>query len=107
MIDNVLFDLDGTLADTALDLTNALNATRLLHDLPELPLEVIRPSISLGGNAMIKLAFNLAEEDPDFENIRTQFLDYYLENIARETHLFDGMEEVLQTLENENRIWGI
>ncbi len=107
MIDNVLFDLDGTLADTALDLANALNAIRLTHNLPELPLEIIRPSVSLGGNAMIKLAFDLEEGDPGFDDIRNQFLNHYLENIAQETQLFDGMEEVLLSLEKDNKTWGI
>ncbi len=107
MIDSILFDLDGTLADTAPDLVNALNAIRLTHNLPELPLEIIRPSVSLGGNAMIKLAFDLEEGDSDFDKIRYQFLNHYLENIAQETQLFDGMEELLLSLENDNKTWGI
>ncbi|MCZ6802775.1 MAG: HAD-IA family hydrolase [Proteobacteria bacterium] len=107
MIDSILFDLDGTLADTAPDLANALNAIRLTHNLPELPLEIIRPSVSPGGNAMIKLAFDLEEGDPGFDNIRDQFLNHYLKNIAQETRLFDGMEELLLSLESENKTWGI
>ena len=107
MIDCVLFDLDGTLADTADDLTNALNAIRLKHDLPELCREIIRPTVSLGGNAMIKLAFDLQEGDTGFEKIRDEFLNHYRANIAQETRLFDGMEELLRTLENENKPWGI
>jgi N-acetyl-D-muramate 6-phosphate phosphatase len=107
MIDNVLFDLDGTLADTAPDLANALNAIRLKHDLDKLPLELISPTVSLGGNAMIKLAFDLEEGEPGFDEIREQFLNHYLENIAAETRLFDGMEKVLDSLENNNKTWGI
>jgi N-acetyl-D-muramate 6-phosphate phosphatase len=107
MIDNVLFDLDGTLADTAPDLANALNAIRLKHNLEKLPLEVISPTVSLGGNAMIKLAFNLEEGDSGFDEIREQFLNYYLEHIAEETRLYKGMEELLTTLENNNKKWGI
>jgi N-acetyl-D-muramate 6-phosphate phosphatase len=107
MIDNILFDLDGTLADTALDLANALNAIRLKHNLPKLPSKLIRPSVSLGGNAMIKLAFDLEEGEPGFDDIRDQFLNHYLENIAQETQLFEGMEEVLLSLENDNKTWGI
>lgn len=107
MINTVLFDLDGTLADTALDLANALNEIRMMHDLPKLPLETIRPTVSLGGNAMIKLAFDLEEGDSGFDDIRSQFLNHYLENIANETELFDGMEEVLTSLENNNKPWGI
>ncbi len=107
MIDNVLFDLDGTLADTAPDLANALNAIRQKHNLEKLPLEVISPAVSLGGNAMIKLAFDLEESDSGFEDIREQFLNYYLEHIAEETKLYDGMAELLTLLENNNKTWGI
>jgi len=107
MINNVLFDLDGTLADTAPDLANALNAIRLKHGLEKLPLEVISPTVSLGGNAMIKLAFNLEEGDSGFEERRDEFLNYYLQHIAEETRLYDGMEELLKSLESNNKTWGI
>lgn len=107
MINNVLFDLDGTLADTAIDLANALNEIRVRHNMPKLPIETIRPTVSLGGNAMIKLAFDLEEGDAGFDEIRDQFLNHYLENIAQETRLFDGMGELLSSLENENKTWGV
>jgi len=107
MIETVLFDLDGTLADTAPDLANALNAIRLKHGLEKLPLKKISPTVSLGGNAMIKLAFDLEEGDSGFDDIREQFLNHYLENIAIETRLYAGIEEVLNSLENNNKIWGI
>ena len=107
MIEHILFDLDGTLADTADDLANALNAIRLKHGLTTLPNEVIRPTVSLGGNAMIKLAFDLEEGDTGFELIRDEFLNYYRANIAQETCLFEGMEELLNSLESENKPWGI
>ena len=107
MIDTILFDLDGTLADTAPDLAGALNAIRVKQGLTELPLETISPTVSLGGNAMIKLAFGLEESDDGFEEIREQFLNYYLDHIADETRLYEGMQELLTTLENNNKIWGI
>jgi len=107
MIEHILFDLDGTLADTADDLANALNAIRLKYELTTLSKEVIRPTVSLGGNAMIKLAFDLEEGDSGFESIRDEFLNYYRNNIAQETRLFDGMEELLLSLENEKKPWGI
>ena len=107
MINTILFDLDGTLADTALDLANALNEIRLKNELPKLPIETIRPTVSLGGNAMIKLAFDLEEGDLGFTEIRNQFLNHYLENIANETKLFDGMENVLLEIEDNNQTWGI
>ena len=107
MIKTVLFDLDGTLADTAIDLANALNAIRVLHNMSALPLKTIRPTVSLGGNAMIKLAFGLEENDVGFTEIRDQFLNHYRENIAAETVLFSGMEQVLNSLEENNIKWGI
>ena len=107
MIKNVLFDLDGTLADTAIDLANALNAVRQTHSMSALPFQTIRPTVSLGGNAMIKLAFGLEERDEGFSNIRDEFLNYYRENIATESKLFDGMEDVLSSLEKNNIAWGI
>ena len=107
MINTILFDLDGTLADTAPDLANALNAIRIENKLPPLAKTIIRPSVSLGGNAMIKLAFNLEQGDKGFEDIRDRFLNHYLKNIADETRLFDGMEAVLNTIEAQNKKWGI
>ena len=107
MIKNILFDLDGTLANTALDLANALNAVRLSYELPELPINVIRPTVSLGANAMIKLGFGFEEGHPEFEKIHRKFLHHYSKNIAQETHLYEGMEEVLKRFERTNKTWGI
>ena len=107
MIKTVLFDLDGTLADTALDLANALNEIRTRNNLAALPLETIRPSVSLGGNAMIKLAFDLDEGDTGFDEKREDFLSHYANNVANETKLFDGIEEVLNFIEQNGNAWGI
>ncbi len=107
MIKHVLFDLDGTLADTAPDLAYALNAVRQAHGMAPLPLDSIRPVISLGGPAMIKLAFDLKEEDEGFATIRDEFLNIYRENIAIDSALFDGMETVLNLLDKGNISWGI
>lgn len=107
MIKCILFDLDGTLADTAIDLANALNTTRSRHGLPGLPLETIRPTVSLGGNAMLKLALGIEESERGFDAIRDQFLQDYRENIANETRLFAGMDQVLVSIESANKIWGI
>ena len=70
MISSVFFDLDGTLADTAPDLAAALNQVRHEQGKSALPLESIRPSVSLGGNAMVKLAFSIEEDDPEFDGLR-------------------------------------
>ena len=107
MIESILFDLDGTLADTAPDLAGALNAVRLSRNLPELPNKVIRPAVSLGAGAMIKVGFDIEEGHSDFEEIRENFLRIYSENIANKTKLFDGIEVVLSELENTKKTWGI
>ena len=107
MIKNVLFDLDGTLADTAPDLANALNAVRLWRKLPKIPIDVIRPTISLGANVMIKLGFNLEIGEPGFDEIKEKFLDFYSANIAIETKLFEGMDAVLEKFDNNKKAWGI
>ena len=107
MIKNILFDLDGTLVDTALDLTNALNAVRLSYKLPELPIDTIRPTVSLGASMMIKVGFDVEVGDPEFDEIRKKFLKIYSENIAEETKLFEGMDAVLEKLDNNKKVWGI
>ncbi len=107
MIEGVLFDLDGTLADTAPDLAYALNQTLLANHKPVLPFENIRPVVSHGGIAMIRLAFNIGPEDEDYLEIREQFLQTYLQNIATHTRLFAGMEGLLTELEARNIPWGV
>ena len=103
----VLFDLDGTLVDTAPDLAYALNRTLINHGRQALPFETIRPSVSLGGVAMVKLGFNLDETDPGFTPLRNEFLAIYRDNLSRHSRLFPGMERVLVRLEEMNVSWGI
>jgi phosphoglycolate phosphatase len=106
-IQAVLFDLDGTLADTAHDLAAALNATLKHFDYPELAFEQIRPAVSHGGIALIQLGFQQTPETEGFEEKRRFLLDYYQNNICRHTRLFDGMDSVLSELESRQIPWGI
>lgn len=103
----VLFDLDGTFADTAPDMAYALNLTLELHGRAPLPLEIIRPHVSHGGVALIRLGFELEPEHPEFPGLRQQFLDFYQSNLTRGTRLFPGMEELIGQLEAREIAWGI
>ena len=102
-----LFDLDGTLVDTAPDLADALNGTRADHGLPPLSFEAFRPTVSLGGAAMIRAGFGVAEADADFIPLRDEFLARYRDGLARRSRLFPGMERVLSRLEENGVPWGI
>ncbi|MCK5386072.1 MAG: HAD-IA family hydrolase [Gammaproteobacteria bacterium] len=104
-IKTVLFDLDGTLADTAPDLANALNHVLKIHNCDLLPYETIRPIVSHGGMALIKLGFG--KEHPEFDTLYQELLQHYQNNIANETVLFPGMNELLLELENKNINWGV
>ncbi len=103
----LLFDLDGTLADTAADLALALNATLAHYGKATLPFERIRPVVSHGGIALIRLGFDMNPEAEGFEQRRQYLLDFYLQNICRETRLFPGMDTVLEVLCEKNIPWGI
>ena len=107
MISSIFFDLDGTLADTAPDLATALNQILQERGKSVLPLETIRPSVSLGGNAMIKLAFAIEEDDPEFTDLRQRFLEIYHERLHQDTHVFPGIGKALDYIEANNMIWGV
>lgn len=103
----VLFDLDGTLIDTAPDMTASLNHLLNEEGLAPLSLEVIRPHVSRGGLAMTRLAFEKHRAEDEIEALRLRFLDYYLHNIATHSRLFDGFSPVLSQLENKGIVWGV
>jgi len=103
----VLFDLDGTFADTAPDMAYALNRLLERRERPPLPFEHIRPQVSHGGRAMIGIGFGLGPEDAEFDTLRQEFLDIYADNLVRETTLFPGMSDLLDYFETEDIPWGI
>ena len=103
----VLFDLDGTLADTGPDLAFALNETLRHFGHKPLDYELIRPVVSHGGIALIKLGFGIEPDSDGFEERRQYLLKIYADNLLRETRLFPGMDEVLTTLESDDTPWGI
>jgi len=104
-IKTVLFDLDGTLADTAPDLAGALNHVLKAHNYDPLPYETIRPYVSHGGVALTTLGFG--KEHPEFDNLYKELLAHYESNIANETSLFEGMNDLLSNLEENNLNWGV
>ena len=107
MIDCVLFDLDGTLADTAPDLAAALNKMRSERGLPTLPLEPLRRMASSGARGLVGVGFGLKPGDPDYEAHRIEFLDNYERALNVHTRLFEGIEQLLDSLEAMPRKWGV
>lgn len=103
----VLFDLDGTLADTAPDLAFALNAVLQEQDRAPLPFETIRPVVSHGGTALIRLGFGIEPGTAAFESLRLRLLDIYREHLAQHTRLFPGIEELLGAIEQRGMNWGV
>ena len=106
-IRTVLFDLDGTLLDTAPDLAEALNAVLVENNRTPLPNEAIRPVVSHGGIALIELGFELEQSDPAFDPLRQRLLEIYRENISRLTRPFPGITELLEKLEKRGLGWGV
>ncbi len=107
IVKGVLFDLDGTFADTAPDLAAALNHVRATRSLPPLPLELLRPQASHGSAGLLKTGMNITPEHPEFEALRDIFLDHYTAHICANTRLFEGMPELISTLEQRGIVWGI
>jgi phosphoglycolate phosphatase len=103
----VLFDLDGTFADTAPDLARALNRVRAERGLAPLPPEVARPHTSSGARGLLKAGFGITPEDADYGALREKFLDFYEEELCVDTRLFDGIPDVLVKIRAWKLPWGI
>ncbi len=103
----ILFDFDGTLADTAADLARPLNRLRTARGLPELPLESLRPFASAGARGLIEAGLGILPDHPEFKSLREAFLNQYAEEICVDTRLFPGMNELLASIEARGLRWGI
>jgi 2-phosphoglycolate phosphatase len=103
----VLFDLDGTLADTAPDMARTVNLMRERRGLATVPPERVRPFVSQGARGMIAAAFGVAGDHPEFQAMREEFLALYADNLCIDTRLFPGMEELLGSLESRGIAWGV
>jgi phosphoglycolate phosphatase len=103
----VLFDLDGTLADTAPDLAATANAMRAARGLPALPLPILRPLASHGARGLLGRALGAGVEHPDYEGLRQEFFSRYEAALCVHTRLFDGIDALLDALDAGGRRWGI
>ncbi|MFM8330632.1 MAG: HAD-IA family hydrolase [Candidatus Methylumidiphilus sp.] len=103
----VLFDLDGTLLDTAPDLAVACNTASAEFGLRPQPLEALRPSVTYGASAMLLQVLAADPQDVDFDSLLQRMLCLYEENIAVQTRFFEGMDIVLDELEARGLRWGI
>ncbi len=107
MIKAVLFDLDGTLADTARDLGAALNRLLAEENLPPQPYEAVRPIASHGARGLVSLGFGIDKSHPRFEEYRLRFLEQYDHDFSSHTTLFDGINELIVALQARGLQWGI
>ena len=103
----VLFDLDGTLVDSAPDLAGTGNEMRLQRGLPALPYEQLRPMVGSGARGMVGAALRVTPDDPDFAALRDEFLARYEARLTRETRIFDAVLPVLAALDSASIRWGI
>ena len=106
-IKTVLFDLHGTLADTAPDLAYALNHVLKNNNGSPLPYDKILPWVSHGAKVIVQKGFKLNPDHPDIEPLQQQFLEFYRKNVATHTTLFQGMDTVLDWIESRDLKWGI
>ena len=103
----VLFDLDGTLIDSAPDLAAAANAMRVARSLEPLPLAALRPMVGAGARGMLGTAFGIQPGDERFDELRREFLDRYEVALLNQTAVFAAMSPVLDRLDADGRRWGI
>jgi 2-phosphoglycolate phosphatase len=107
MFEAVLFDLDGTLADTAPDLGGAANSLLIEEGLARQPLASLRPWTSQGVRGLLWAAFGIDASHPEYDRLSRRFLEIYSGRLCDETRLFEGIPELLDHLEELGLAWGI
>lgn len=107
MILGLLFDLDGTLADTAPDLAHVVNILRNQYGRQPVPLELLRPHASQGARGLLEAGFGVHPGDPFFDELREEFLELYQTHLCVNTRLFDGIPELLDDVDQQGIPWGI
>jgi phosphoglycolate phosphatase len=103
----VLFDLDGTLIDSAPDLAAAADTMRLARGLSPLPIAQYRPMAGAGARGMLGVAFGMTPEHPDFTTLREEFFCNYERCMTQRTQIFDGIPELLRSLASHGLLWGV
>lgn len=103
----VLFDLDGTFADTAPDMTAALNRLLARHGRSSLTLAQARPLVSHGARGLLRVGFGVEPDASEYEPLRREFLDLYAAALVEDTVLFPGISELIAALESRGIAWGI
>lgn len=103
----VLFDLDGTLADTAGDLAAAVNRMRAERDLAPVSVEALRPHASAGARGLIGAGMGITPDHAEYPLLRDEFLAYYAAELDRTTELFEGIAALLDALDARRLRWGI
>jgi N-acetyl-D-muramate 6-phosphate phosphatase len=103
----VLFDLDGTLIDSAPDLGAAVDAMRVARGLPSLPLDTYRPMAGAGARGMLGIAFGMKPDHPDFAAMKEEFFQNYERCMTERTYAFDGVAELIAELQARRLPWGV
>lgn len=103
----VLFDLDGTLIDSAPDLGAAADKMRVDRGLPSLPLEKYRPMAGAGARGMLGIAFGITPEHPDFAEMREEFFRNYESCMTQRTYVFEGVKQLIESLVQRDVAWGV
>ncbi len=103
----VLFDLDGTLIDSAPDLGMAADQLRTDRGLPSLPLEAYRPMAGAGARGMLGVAFGMTTDHPEYEGLREEFFVNYERRMTVLTRAFDGVPELVEALVTRSLAWGV
>lgn len=103
----VLFDLDGTLIDSAPDLGAAADKLRTDRGMESLPLQAYRPMAGAGARGMLSVAFGITPDHPDFPCLKEEFFTNYERCIHDRTNVFDGVPEVVEALTQRSLRWGV
>ena len=106
MIKGLLFDLDGTLLDSAPDFIYCLNSLLEKYQKPPTDADLIRSYVSDGSAMLVKLGFKIEEDHPEFEKLKKEFLDSYKNNLGKFSNLFSGASELIEKIKLNNLKWG-